>query len=443
LLLDARAQDDAEDQRQDRKAETPHHEAQRAERQQEHQVKRLQVHRVGAQGGEEQDAGVQVRARDLQELRPHRCQRQVDQQQQQVADEEAGDQRPHQGALAREELGTGLDAVAGERCEHHRGGGVGGQAQGKHGGQGAGSCSVVGSFRTGHAFDGALAELLGVLAEALLGDVGEERGDLGAAGGQCTEGEAVGGPAEPGLPGPLPVLLTHPRAAHGNDLQGVAAQVGGHPEGFTDGEDRHRHHHNVQAVGQERHAEREPGLARDHVQAYQADGEAKAQRCEAAKAGGTEDRGDGQQGQHHDREVARRAQADGEFHHDRGADCQEGGTDGAGNEGADGRRRKRLCRTPRLGHFVAFDRRHHRRRLARCVQQDRGGGAAVHAAVVDAGEHNEGAGGFQGVGDREQQGNGHGRAQARKDADGGAQEYADHGVEEVHGGQGGGETVHQ
>ena len=92
----------------------------------------------------------------------------------------------------------------------------------------------------------------------------------------------------------------------------------GNPECLADGEDGHCHHHDVQAVRQERHAESEPGLAGDRVQAHQADGEAKAQGREAPKPRGTEDGGDRQQGENHDGEVAGRAQADGEVHHDRG-----------------------------------------------------------------------------------------------------------------------------
>jgi hypothetical protein len=219
--------------------------------------------------------------------------------------------------------------------------------------------------------------------------------------------------------------------------------VCGYPQGFTHGEDGYGHHHDVQAVRQQRLAEGQAALAGDGVDSHQADGQAEGQRGKAAEPGRPQDRGDGQQGQDHDGEVAGRTQADGELDHDRRADGKQGGADGAGDERADGRRRKRLRSPARLGHLVAFDRRHHRRRFTGRIQQDGGGGAAVHTAVVDAGEHNEGAGGFQGVGDRKQQCHSHGGAKARKDADGGAQEYADHGVEEVHGGEGGGETVHQ
>jgi hypothetical protein len=46
----------------------------------------------------------------------------------------------------------------------------------------------------------------------------------------------------------------------------------------------------------------------------------------------------------------------------------------------------------------------------------------IHAAVVDAGEHDESAGRFKDGGHRKQQRHGHGRADAGQDADGGAQE---------------------
>ena len=53
---------------------------------------------------------------------------------------------------------------------------------------------------------------------------------------------------------------------------------------------------------------------------------------------------------------------------------------------------------------------------------------AVHAAVVDAGEHDERRGRLEAERHRQQQRHGHGRADARQDADEGAEEHADGGV---------------
>jgi hypothetical protein len=98
---------------------------------------------------------------------------------------------------------------------------------------------------------------------------------------------------------------------------------------------------------------------------------------------------------------------------------------------------------PRLGHLVALQSRDHGRGFTGRVEQDRGGRAAIHAAVVDAGEHDEGARRLDVVGDREQQRHGHRRADARQHTHGRAEHDADTGVQQIHRGQRGGEAVHQ
>ena len=59
---------------------------------------------------------------------------------------------------------------------------------------------------------------------------------------------------------------------------------------------------------------------------------------------------------------------------------------------------------PCLRHLVAVERGHHRGRLARNVDQDRGGRAAILRAVIDAGEHDQRADRRQAEGDRQQHG---------------------------------------
>ena len=87
---------------------------------------------------------------------------------------------------------------------------------------------------------------------------------------------------------------------------------------------------------------------------------------------------------------------------------------------------------PALRHLVAFERGRDRGALARRVDQDRGGRAAVHAAVVDAGEHDERAGGIELEGDRQQQRDGERRADAGQHADRGAEQHADQREQQVH-----------
>ena len=111
LTLDARAEDHADDQRQHRQPESAHHQAQQAEHQQQRQIQRLHIDCERTQRGEEQDARVQVGPRGAKQLGPQRCQRQVEHQQQEVADEQAGDQRPDQQRLLLEQRWAGLDSV--------------------------------------------------------------------------------------------------------------------------------------------------------------------------------------------------------------------------------------------------------------------------------------------------------------------------------------------
>src|SRR5215217_3058322 len=87
LQLGPGAEDDGDDGRQHRQAVAAHGEAEQANDQQDDQVNGAGVDRVGADRGEEQDAGVQVRPRGLQQLGPDRSKGQVEDEQQRVADE--------------------------------------------------------------------------------------------------------------------------------------------------------------------------------------------------------------------------------------------------------------------------------------------------------------------------------------------------------------------
>ena len=164
LHLHERPEDDAEDQRQHRDAEPPDREADPAEDQQQGEVERVLVDAVGTQRGEEDDAGVELRPRDLQQPRPQRRQRQVDHEQQGVADEQARQERPDELGLVGHQGRAGLDAVGAHRRDDHRGRSRHGQAEGQQRHEHAGGAGVVGGLGTGDALDGALAELLPVLA---------------------------------------------------------------------------------------------------------------------------------------------------------------------------------------------------------------------------------------------------------------------------------------
>ncbi len=74
------------------------------------------------------------------------------------------------------------------------------------------------------------------------------------------------------------------------------------------------------------------------------------------------------------------------------------------------------------------------------VEQDGGDGAAIHRAVPDAGQHDDGAGGGQKVGDGQEEGDGGGGAEAGEDADDDAEGDAGEADQEVDGLEGDGET---
>ena len=86
---------------------------------------------------------------------------------------------------------------------------------------------------------------------------------------------------------------------------------------------------------------------------------------------------------------------------------------------------------PLPGHLMAVDHRDDRRHLARQIDQDRRGRAAVGRAVIDAGEHDQRRHGRQPVGDRQQHCDGRHRADARQDADESADQRAQESVAEI------------
>ena len=141
-----------------------------------------------------------------QQQHPQADERQVEHQQQDVADVEAGQQRPHEARLVLEEQRSGLQAELLERGQQHRGGGGGRQPQREQRHQRPGGRGVVGGFGTGHAFDGAVPELLGMTRQALLDGIGEQRRQFRAAGRQGAQREADRRAAQPRLPRARPVV---------------------------------------------------------------------------------------------------------------------------------------------------------------------------------------------------------------------------------------------
>ena len=159
-----------------------------------------------------------------------------------------------------------------------------------------------------------------------------------------------------------------------------------------DAEHADDHRQEADAFEQIRHAEGEAGDPALGVDADGADHQAEHARDHALDHGFAEQRADRRQRQDHQRGIFRRAEAQRHFRQRRRDQHQRDDAGGAGNEGRDRRHAERLARAPLPRHLVAVEAGHHRGRLARQVEQDRRGRAAVLRAVIDAGEHDEGGG---------------------------------------------------
>ncbi len=132
------------------------------------------------------------------------------------------------------------------------------------------------------------------------------------------------------------------------------------------------------------------------------------------------------EGQQIDREEFRRSEAQRKI---RDARRQEGDQqhreEGSDERGCE-RRRQRLGRLALLRHWIAVERGCDRPGLAWDVEQDRGDSAAEQRAPIDAGQHHDGGGRVHREGQRQQDRDPVGPAQARQHADENAKHQPDH-----------------
>ncbi len=143
------------------------------------------------------------------------------------------------------------------------------------------------------------------------------------------------------------------------------------------------------------------------------------------------------QAEHHQREIFRRPEGERRARERRREQHEADRADGAGDERADRRDAERHAAAALQRHLVAVERGHHRGRLARHVDQHRSERAAVHGAVVKAGEHDESAGRIEAARERQQQRNGEGGPNARQNSDDGAESHSNQRPQEIGEGQGG------
>ena len=135
------------------------------------------------------------------------------------------------------------------------------------------------------------------------------------------------------------------------------------------------------------------------------------------------DRGD--EAEHHQREIIRRVELLRDRGERRAERRDEQRADAAGEERAERRDAERGAGAALLRHLVAVDAGDDRGRLARHVDQDRRGRAAVLRAVIDAGEHDQRRQRIEPEGDRQQHRDGRDRADAGQHADQRAEQAAE------------------
>ncbi len=109
----------------------------------------------------------------------------------------------------------------------------------------------------------------------------------------------------------------------------------------------------------------------------------------------------------------------------RDEDQPKGGDRGA-DEGSDGGDPQGHAPAPLQRHLVAVEGRHDGGRLSGRVQQHGGDGAPVHRAVIDGGEHDDGAGWIEVKCEGDENRDAGRRSDARKDAD----ELAEHATDQ-------------
>ena len=160
ILLEPRAEHEAEQDRRGMEAEPEQDVAEQADAHHFADLEEVVVGGIDADADEEHRARVEELVGDRQHLHPDADQRHVEQHQHDVADPEAGDQAPEDVGMLRDQLRSGHDALDHQRAEeerHHR---VAGDAE-THGRDEVALHRGVGrGFRADHAFDQAGAEQL-------------------------------------------------------------------------------------------------------------------------------------------------------------------------------------------------------------------------------------------------------------------------------------------
>ncbi len=229
--------------------------------------------------------------RDGEHLHPQADEGQVENQQHEVGDEKARHQTPNQRGIGHKEEGARLQAELLEAGKHDCSRGRSGQAQRQERHESSGGGSIVGRFRSGHAFDCTFAEFFRMFRELPFRRIGKEARHIGAARWHGADWKADCGAAKPRHPRAFPVVLRHPDGTlDGDDLIFWPKLLRHDCECFADSEQRDCQCGDIDPIEQVRRSHDETRLTGQLVDADQSERKADEQGCQAAQCGIAEGR---------------------------------------------------------------------------------------------------------------------------------------------------------
>ena len=198
-----------------------------------------------------------------------------------------------------------------------------------------------------------------------------------------------------------------------------------------DAEKGHGQRDEAEPVGELGPAEGEADDARIDVGSDQPEQDAEAHHGDRLEQRAARQHHRRDQPEYHQRKIIGRAKLERELGQRRGEIGDHQRRDAAGDERADRGDAERRSGAAAPRHLVAVERGDDGGGLARNIDQDRRGRAAVLCAVIDAGEHDQGRGGLEAEGERQQHGDGRHRPDAGQHAHQGAEKAADEAVEKI------------
>ncbi len=329
--------------------------------------------------------------------RPEPDQGQVEHEQDRVGHEHAGDHGPDDVGMLLVKHWPGLDAVDHQRAEHDCDRRTGRNAQREQRDEAAHGRGIVGRFRAGDPFDGTVAELAGIFREALLdivGDVGRERRQHAR---QDAKNEARNRTADAGSKPAHHDLAAGKHAEETRQLSAINFRkvLAGRRQHLSDPEQADDDRDQVESAHQRQRAGVEPLCAGHRIGADGGEPHADNSGNDALQDGVAGEAHQRDHAEDHQPEVFRRTERERDVGDAWTNQRERDGAADAGDVRADARDGERLAGAALFGHRKAVHRGDDRGDLAGNVHEDGGGRAAVHRAVVDRCQRDDGAIGRQ------------------------------------------------